>query len=58
MVTNVIFLIYICIYVCKMNGFYLCIHNFITADSLLNIIIYIIVVILLGFSNLDTNIMR
>lgn len=58
MVTNVIFLIYMCIYTCKMNKFYLCIHNIITADSPLNIMVYIIVVILLGFSNLDTNIMR
>lgn len=39
MVTNVIFLIYIRIYTCKMNEFYLCIHNFIAADSQLNIII-------------------
>ncbi len=39
MVTNVIFLIYICIYTCKMDEFYLCVHNFITADPLINIII-------------------
>lgn len=39
MVTNVIFLIYINIYICNKNEFYLCIHNFITADSPLNIMI-------------------